>query len=63
MKLVPGNNRRGKGEWGVCMHVGVGVHIIWTGVLYPAAKAAVHRFTQSREALQREKDLLKSVKV
>lgn len=28
-----------------------------------AAKAAVQRFTQSREAMQREKDLLKSVKV
>lgn len=28
-----------------------------------AAKAALHKFTQSRESLQREKDLLKSVKV
>ena len=28
-----------------------------------AAKAALQRFTQSREAVQREKDLLKSVKV
>lgn len=31
--------------------------------VFAAAKAAVHRFTQSREAMQREKDLLKTVKV
>ena len=58
MKLVPGMNKRGKGEvvLYVCGHGDSDVC-----VSLAAARAALHRFIQSRDSSQRERDLLKSV--
>ena len=58
MKLVPGMNKRGKGEVVVCVCGDSDVC-----VSLAAARAALHRFIQSRDSSQRERDLLKSVKV
>lgn len=61
VKLIPGNNRRGKGAYSKqLLAIIINLYCILSKL---AAKAALHKFTQSREALQREKDLLKSVKV
>ena len=63
MKLIPGNNRRGKGDRLILWFVDKVDYCCLFVCLFTAAKAAVLRFTQSRDAMQREKDLLKSVKV
>ena len=54
MKLVPGMNKRGKGEVVVCVCGNSDVC-----VSLAAARAALHRFIQSRDSSQRERDLLK----
>ena len=59
-KLVPGINRRGKGME-VCNKQYCFTNNVT--VTTTAAKAALFRFIQSKETSQREKDLLKSVKV
>ena len=61
VKLVPGTDKRGKGVYIICVCVCV---CSFFNCFNPvAARAALHRFIQSRESSQREKDLLKSVKV
>ena len=78
VKLIPGTSRRGKGLIMMChLHACsvLSVNILppslslclslfhFIPIWNLAAKAALHRFLQSKEATQREKDLLKSTKV
>ena len=54
VKLVPGTSRRGKGEF---------IHVMVIKIVLLAAKTAIFKFVQIKDALQHEKDLLKSIKV